>query len=431
MEEIVKALVKRIRKLETKDPGPAIYMQTTDPGAVGAYSLWLDTSTDTLYYRDPTDTSWISISGGGGGGMANPMTTLGDIIVAIAAGAPDRLGIGAAGEVLTVSGGTPSWEPLPVDPLLDHSHTAPGDGGNFDADILNSGAATDGQVLTADGASGAAWEDLPAAGNHDILSATHDDTTVSAPNDQDVLTWDDATSKWIAQAPAGGGATIYTSAYASPPAGPASGDLWLPSDGVSLYRYSGAAWVPWGEINALAGVANAPTTWVNQGTASVDSTYGGVYLTAPATAGNYNFRMQVKAAPATPYTITALIKPSIESVNFNGAGLVWRQSSDGKLVNAGFIWSSAMNFYIAKWSDPNTWAGNYIYPTSYHMGWPWIRLTDNGTNRIISVSIDGRHWHQLHSVGRTDYLTANQVGFYVMTQSTYPVGALLLSWEET
>jgi len=42
---------------------------------------------------------------------------------------------------------------------------------------------------------------------HNILSTTHGDTTVSAPNDQDVLTWDAGTSKWIAQAGGGGGYT--------------------------------------------------------------------------------------------------------------------------------------------------------------------------------------------------------------------------------
>jgi hypothetical protein len=40
--------------------------------------------------------------------------------------------------------------------------------------------------------------DLPA---HNLLSAQHGDTTPSAPADQNVVTWNAATSKWIAQAP--------------------------------------------------------------------------------------------------------------------------------------------------------------------------------------------------------------------------------------
>jgi len=46
---------------------------------------------------------------GGGGGFTNPMTTAGDIIVGGASGAAQRLGIGSAGQVLTVVSGAPAW----------------------------------------------------------------------------------------------------------------------------------------------------------------------------------------------------------------------------------------------------------------------------------------------------------------------------------
>lgn len=49
------------------------------------------------------------VQSSGGGGMTNPMTTLGDIITGGTAGAPQRLGIGTAGQVLTVTSGAPAW----------------------------------------------------------------------------------------------------------------------------------------------------------------------------------------------------------------------------------------------------------------------------------------------------------------------------------
>lgn len=54
-----------------------------------------------------------------------------------------------------------NWTGLQVDALLTKAGTAlqPTD----DADGLGSGTASDGQVLTADGAGGAAWEDVAAA----------------------------------------------------------------------------------------------------------------------------------------------------------------------------------------------------------------------------------------------------------------------------
>lgn len=56
---------------------------------------------DTYYKYDGS--SWAVFSSGGGG-MTNPMTTQGDIIVGGASGAPTRLGAGTAGYVLTSNG---------------------------------------------------------------------------------------------------------------------------------------------------------------------------------------------------------------------------------------------------------------------------------------------------------------------------------------
>lgn len=41
--------------------------------------------------------------------FSNPMTTIGDIIIGMASGVAQRLSIGSAGQVLTVSGGAPVW----------------------------------------------------------------------------------------------------------------------------------------------------------------------------------------------------------------------------------------------------------------------------------------------------------------------------------
>lgn len=45
----------------------------------------------------------------GGGGMANPMTTAGDIIIGGASGSPARLAAGTNGYVLTIASGAPTW----------------------------------------------------------------------------------------------------------------------------------------------------------------------------------------------------------------------------------------------------------------------------------------------------------------------------------
>jgi hypothetical protein len=73
------------------------------------------------------DTSFVDLKGGTTGqilskasntdldfswsaaGMTNPMTTTGDTIYSSSGSTPARLGIGSTGQVLTVSGGVPSW----------------------------------------------------------------------------------------------------------------------------------------------------------------------------------------------------------------------------------------------------------------------------------------------------------------------------------
>lgn len=56
-------------------------------------------------------TAWVEQTGGSAG-MANPMTTAGDLIVGGAAGVPARLPVGAPGKVLGIAAGAPAW----VDP---------------------------------------------------------------------------------------------------------------------------------------------------------------------------------------------------------------------------------------------------------------------------------------------------------------------------
>lgn len=52
----------------------------------------------------------LAEGGGSEGGMTNPMTTAGDIIIGGSSGSPTRLAVGSNGKVLTSDGTTVSWE---------------------------------------------------------------------------------------------------------------------------------------------------------------------------------------------------------------------------------------------------------------------------------------------------------------------------------
>ncbi len=72
----------------------------------GQFAYLKDTNVTTYY----TGSAWTNIDTIG---MTNPMTTTGDTIYSSSGSTPARLGIGTTGQVLTVSGGVPSWANAP------------------------------------------------------------------------------------------------------------------------------------------------------------------------------------------------------------------------------------------------------------------------------------------------------------------------------
>ena len=98
------ALVKTTRDAYGRVEGTE--SATTDDLSEGATNLYFPEAPidGTPYARQ--DAGWVAA---GGGGMTNPMTTLGDIITADTGGVPKRIPVGANGKVLTVVSGEPAW----------------------------------------------------------------------------------------------------------------------------------------------------------------------------------------------------------------------------------------------------------------------------------------------------------------------------------
>jgi hypothetical protein len=230
----------------------------------------------------------------------------------------------------------------------------------------------------------------------------------------------------------GSGNVTSTTTFASPPGSPASGDLDLYTNSFYISRYSGSAWVPWGPIFPCTEPSLASiTTWVNQGGASVTTTNGGIFLLGPATAG-VSLRCRVKTAPSTPYTVTALIVPSLMAVDFMGCGLVFRESGSGKMASIAFVHNTTWGIDVNKWTDATTFSAQYVSgPFQSLPSYMFFRIADDGANRISSISTDGINFRVIHTVARTDFLTADQVGFFVNCQeTTWDAGMTLLSWKE-
>lgn len=225
----------------------------------------------------------------------------------------------------------------------------------------------------------------------------------------------------------------------TPSSGQLTGDLFLPSNGFWAKRYSGSAWVPWGPLFPLTAPVSGDFTAVNGGgTSSLTTTYGGMVLADSTSTGSDNIRIYKKSAPSTPYTITAAILLVADladaSPGFDG-GLCFRQSSDGKLHVFGLSVNSTRQARLVgvKYTNPTTFSAGYFDYDFVSAGFAsavvWLRIADNGTNRICSISADGQTWQAIHTIGRTDFLTADEVGLYIDPWGCAGT-ATLVSWKE-
>jgi hypothetical protein len=158
-------------------------------------------------------------------------------------------------------------------------------------------------------------------------------------------------------------------------------------------------------------------SWVNQGSAAVSvSRNGAIVLTEPGRGMGTNFRCYVRSLPSAPYTVTVQIDASPWAKSYIGGGLLWRESGSGKCIFATQTYNGGYHLDLAKFTDPSTPSASYqIIDLAENLH--WIRLRDDTTNRILETSIDGEDWHTFHSVGRTDFLTADQWGIFVTAEN--------------
>lgn len=166
---------------------------------------------------------------------------------------------------------------------------------------------------------------------------------------------------------------------------------------------------------------NSPTVAVNAN--------GGVSIISPSN----GVRARVKALPTPPFTITAAFLMHFYKATDQEAGILLRQSSDGKLFSLGFY---SNNTAVGVGSRDYTSVtvvsatnANFDQPSAF--GLVWLQLTDNNTNNILKWSYDGYTWQTLLTESRTAFITADQVGFYARTTNSNSCTATMLSWTQT
>jgi hypothetical protein len=210
--------------------------------------------------------------------------------------------------------------------------------------------------------------------------------------------------------------------------------LYLPTDGPILQRSNGSVWSPYGPVFPLTTPPLvASWSWVNQGSATAVDSAAGLYMQCDLVNSD-NWRMLVKTVPTAPYTITAAFTGIMCGNKDSRISLIARDSGTGKFVAWGINYDSFNNeFKVALTTFNSATSGNAnvffqrlmtVFPILF------LRMTDDNTNRIYYISIDGVNWIQVYSESRTTWMTANQVGWGLNPggSSGFPVAATLLSW---
>jgi len=214
------------------------------------------------------------------------------------------------------------------------------------------------------------------------------------------------------------------------PAAGVAGRLYFLTDGILQWFDDGSAWHSYyGSIPCVQPPDISTFTQILAGgrtLAQAADQKGGlvIQMTNGTTADDY--RLLVQSTPATPYTITAFILPTLQANNYSCMGLCWRQSSTGNMQVFGIVDDNGPTFYWRNESANNsgssptyTTGTDIITVTSQSAYFTqagngiWLRISDDGTNRSVSYSVDGLNFIQLGSQARTTTITPDQWGVFV------------------
>lgn len=253
-----------------------------------------------------------------------------------------------------------------------------------------------GKFLKADGTYA-----VPSGGGGSSTLAGDTDVSISGPTNGQVLTYDTGTSKWK-NAAAGGGS---------------SGGL-----------YSGVmSAVPTQASTGLTSWANQPASF------TVADNAVGVTVTGPAQ-GAHNPGIIKVAAPATPYSISALIAHTGLHTNFNVAVFGWWNGlAGGSAKETMFHHGYADGMQLLDYTGLNAATLAATGP-GVQTGIPdilWYKLRDDGTNVTFSFSQDGVSWIAWYTVAKASgFLGATGYSNIVFGVNSFSLQAwaTLMSW---
>lgn len=222
------------------------------------------------------------------------------------------------------------------------------------------------------------------------------------------------------------------STYAARAAAGTAGRIWLQSDGPFMAFDDGTNWQEYFSTFPLTTPVSGDFAWVNQGSASVDTTYGGIILIDPTATGAQSWRIRKKTAPSTPYHIETLVIPMALIAKANPqVGIGFRESGTSKLIMLKFGQSQMMVTYS---TSETAEVSNLFTSTFSTPPYIFFRIGADGTNITFDFSYNGISWVQVLTEAKAAHFTTapDEVLFAVDNRNaTYVTRLHLLSWKET
>jgi hypothetical protein len=208
-----------------------------------------------------------------------------------------------------------------------------------------------------------------------------------------------------------------------------SGTLYFPTDGYYIARNDGSIWMPQTQMGASINVVNPPApntlTAVNQanstlvadGDGALVTVMGSVstadryenYLTA-LPGGNYTFKVGFEFLFFWPINWVAL-----------GICLTAGTTTADEVVSLILYGGTSAVSLVEVLKTTNYTSSATYYTHSHPIGVPcrlFFQFRDNGTTRYAEMSVDGRNWNLIHSVGRTDFITPTHYGLFTRQLTT-------------
>lgn len=264
---------------------------------------------------------------------------------------------------------------------------------------------------------------------------------------------------------AAGGNGIFATNVGEEPSPAFEGNLDFYLNGMEIVRYDESVvdgspaddaggidnWIPWGPIFPFTRPRDPLFSWVNQGGASIDISRGGIHLIAPTNNGQ-SLRMRVMSLVETDggFDLTIAMLPLLFSIASQSCGIVIRESGSGKLITlqlrsqgpgpldggsaAETETSGLSDLFLEVWKhdapdSPNAAYFSQSIPTRY-MFLRVVQTCQADSDRLFfMVSANGQHWETVFSAPRSEFLTADQVGFFANDESSfYKMQVSLLHW---